>query len=66
MTDRDGLISGAAILGLYAGIKLCIRDGYDWRKVAEIVAPIAEEHARQLAEAKSAEEKTKVSNVRQA
>jgi len=38
-------LSGSAILGLYAGIKICIRDGYDWRKVAELVEPIAKEHA---------------------
>ena len=43
-------ISGAAILGLYAGIKLCIRDGYDWRQVAALVEPVAIEHERQQRE----------------
>lgn len=44
-------LSGAAILGFYAAIKICIRDGYDWRKVAEIVEPIATRHAEGAANA---------------
>lgn len=35
--ERDGLISGSAILGFYAAIKICIRDGYDPRSVFEVV-----------------------------
>lgn len=35
-----------AILGIYAGIKICKKAGYDWRQVAEIVEPIATEHAQ--------------------
>lgn len=33
----DGLISGSAILGFYAAIKICIRDGYDPKGVFEVV-----------------------------
>ena len=36
-SQKDGLISGAAILGFYAAIKICRRDGYDPRGVFEIV-----------------------------
>ena len=36
---------GAAILGLYAGIKICTKGGYDWRRVVELVEGIAKEHA---------------------
>ena len=36
---------GSAILGFYAAIKICEKDGYDWRAVASLVETIAKKHA---------------------
>lgn len=35
---------GAAILGLYAAIKICDEYGVDWREVGELVEPIVHEN----------------------
>ena len=54
--DKDGLISGSAILGFYAAIKICRRDGYDPRGVFELVLKHVEE--TQCTNAKSAADPT--------
>jgi len=43
MSEPDKI--GAAILGFYAAIKICEKDGYDWQDVASLVEPIAKKHA---------------------
>ncbi len=35
---------GAAILGMYAGIKIARAAGIDWRRLGEIVLPVVKEN----------------------
>lgn len=42
MSDEPNI--GAAILGLYAAIKICGEYGVDWRKVGELVEPVVNEN----------------------
>lgn len=38
MANSNPVGVGGALLGFYGAIKICEREGLDWRKVAELVA----------------------------